>query len=255
MSGSRAMFSLKDRVVMLTGASSGLGRRCAETLCEWGATVAAVARRREELEILSKQCSGVTAFPYDLSDLEGIPHLVEAVLSSLGPIDVLINNAGSIGDSVRAENETLEYIRAIYDLNVIAPTILAQCVLPGMRERSGGSIINITSIAAHVGIARFPHASYAGTKGALRALTTAWAVQWARYGVRVNSVAPGFMENDDNRDLMSRDDIRQWVSTNSLLDRVGQADDLDGAIVFLASDASRYVTGQTVLIDGGWTAR
>jgi hypothetical protein len=186
--------------------------------------------------------------------VEQIPELIEQIESRVGPIDVLVNNAGLIGESHRAEDERLEDIRNLIEVNVIAPTILSQSVFPGMRDRGYGNIVNVTSVVADLGIARFPQASYSATKGALKALTRAWAVQWWRYGIRVNALAPGLFENSMNSEIMGLERVQKWVDERLLVKRPGHPQDLDGAILFLASEASAYMTGQTIMIDGGWSA-
>ena len=160
-----------------------------------------------------------------------------------------------IGASVRAEDETLENIRATLDVNLIAPMMLGNAVFPSMRDRGHGCIVNVTSVVAQVGMPKFPHAAYAATKGGLQSLTLAWAVQWGRYGIRVNALAPGFFENSSNSDVMGLESVQQWISQNTVFRRAGQPHDITGALLFLASDASSYMTGQTLVIDGGWTAR
>jgi NAD(P)-dependent dehydrogenase (short-subunit alcohol dehydrogenase family) len=248
------LFSLEGKNVLLTGASAGLGRSFAATLAAAGARVAAVARSEGPLKDLEAQAPGCVAFPADLAETERIPRLVAAVTDRLGPIDVLVNNAASIGTSVRAQDETLEDIRATVNVNLIAPMMLGTAVFPAMRDRGQGCIINVTSIAAQVGIAKFPHAAYAATKGGLRALTLAWAVQWGRYGIRVNALAPGFFENSTNSDVMALESVQQWINHNTVFRRAGHPQDITGALLFLASDASSYMTGQTMVVDGGWTA-
>jgi NAD(P)-dependent dehydrogenase (short-subunit alcohol dehydrogenase family) len=132
--------------------------------------------------------------------------------------------------------------------------MLAQSVFPGMRERGEGSIVNVTSMTASVGIGRFPQAVYAASKGGLEALTREWAAQWSRYGIRINNLAPGFIETEITTDVINVPKVQDWILRNSLLPRHGQPDDFDGALLLLASDAGRYITGQTILVDGGWTA-
>jgi NAD(P)-dependent dehydrogenase (short-subunit alcohol dehydrogenase family) len=247
-------FSLNGRTVLLTGASVGLGRRFAEVLGRSGALVAVVARRQDALEDLASRVPGCIPFPFDLSAVEGIPKLVEEIESRLGCIDILINNAGIIGDSRRAEDERLEDVRTLVEVNLIAPIMLAQAVFPSMSGQGYGNIVNVTSVVADLGIARFPQASYSATKGALKALTRAWAVQWWRYGIRVNALAPGLFENSMNAEMMRHERVQKWVDERLLVKRPGIPQDLDGAILFLASEASAYMTGQTIVVDGGWTA-
>ena len=131
---------------------------------------------------------------------------------------------------------------------------MGQAVFPGMRDAGNGSIINITSMTASVGIGRFPQAVYAATKGGLEALTREWAAQWSRHGIRINSLAPGFIESELTSTVINVPKVQEWILRNTLLPRHGQPEDFDGALLLLASDAGRYITGQRIVVDGGWTA-
>jgi NAD(P)-dependent dehydrogenase (short-subunit alcohol dehydrogenase family) len=191
----------------------------------------------------------------DLAEREEVIAAAAASLKALdGRVDILVNNAAYIAGGVKAEDETHEDIRRTLAVNVEAPIALAQAVFPGMRERGDGSIINITSITARVGSARFPQAVYAASKGGLEAMTREWASQWSRYGIRINSLAPGWIESELTSTVIHAPKIQEWILRNTLLPRHGQPDDFDGALLLLASDAGRYITGQTIVVDGGWTA-
>lgn len=248
-----SLFSLKGKVVLLTGASAGIGYRFAEVLTGAGAQIAVVARRADVLDELAERL-GCLAVPADLADPKEVAAIVPRVVAELGPVDVLVNNAAFIAAGVKAESESLDVIRRTVDINLVAPILLAQAVFPSMRKRGGGSIINISSIAARVGVGRFPEATYAATKGALEAITREWAAQWSRFGLRVNALAPGFTETEITQDVVHKPNIQEWILRNTLLPRHAQPNDFDGALLFLASDASAYVTGQTIVVDGGWTA-
>ena len=249
------MANLDGRVVLLTGSTGGLGRRAARALSDAGASVAAVARREDVLDRLAEEIPTLVAFPADLADLDSVAPLVAQVCDRLGRVDVLINNAAALSVNGRADTEPLTSMKANLDVNVVAPMLLAQAVFPGMKERGHGVIINVTSIVAEVGIDRFPQTSYAATKGALAVLTRAWAVQWARFGIRANALAPGFFATEMNANVVDDAATHAWVAENAPLGRVGAPPDVDGALLFLASDASAYVTGQTIVVDGGWTSR
>lgn len=248
-------FQLDGKVVLLTGASAGLGRRFAQVLTEAGARVALVARRRELLRDLEISLPGSRAFPRDLAAHESVQTLVADVEAELGAVDVLVNNAAWIAGGVRAENETLEQIHRTIAINMIAPVLLGQACWQSMSARGGGVIVNVTSMVAHVGIGRFPQATYAATKGALEALSREWAVQWSPDRIRVNCLAPGFFASEMTAPVIDDVDVQKWITRNTLIPRSGVPEDFDGALLFLASDASAYVTGQTVVVDGGWTAR
>jgi NAD(P)-dependent dehydrogenase (short-subunit alcohol dehydrogenase family) len=191
----------------------------------------------------------------DLAEREQVSDAANASLEAFdGRVDILVNNAAYIAGGVKAEEETYDDIRRTLAVNVEAPILLAQAVFPGMRERGDGSIINITSITASVGIGRFPQAVYAATKGGMEALTREWAAQWSRYGIRINSLAPGWIETELTSEVTQVPKVQDWILRNALLPRHGQPDDFDGALLLLASDAGRYITGQRIVVDGGWTA-
>jgi NAD(P)-dependent dehydrogenase (short-subunit alcohol dehydrogenase family) len=248
------LFSLEGRTVLLTGASAGLGRRFAETLSAAGATVGIVGRRAELLEEIAKENDGCVPLPFDLSHTEEVPALVAATVERLGQIDVLVNNAAYIAGGVRAEDETLEQIQQTLAVNLISPIALAQSVYPAMKARGAGVIVNVTSIVARAGIARFPQATYAASKGGLEAITREWAAQWSKHGVRVNALVPGFFESEMTSGVIHHEKVQSWILSNTIIPRHGQVADFDGALLYLCSDASSYVTGQTLVVDGGWTA-
>ena len=249
------IFDLTGKHAIVTGTSAGIGNRLARTLVLAGARVAAVARRTTELDDEASSTGRLLSINADLAEREQVH---SACLTSLeafdGQVDILVNNAAYIAGGVKAEHESYEDIRRTLAVNVEAPILLAQAVFPGMRERGEGSIINITSITASVGIGRFPQAVYAATKGGLEALTREWAAQWSRYGIRINSLAPGWIETEVNADVNDVPKVRDWILRHTLIPRYGQPDDFDGALLLLASDAGRYITGQRIVVDGGWTA-
>jgi NAD(P)-dependent dehydrogenase (short-subunit alcohol dehydrogenase family) len=249
-----SVFSLSGKSVLLTGATAGLGRRFAVTLAAAGAKVAVVGRRPELLDTLVAEAPGCVAVPGDLATPDGVHAVAEAARRAIGDPDILVNNAAYIAGGARAEDETLEQIQATLSVNLVAPILLAQAVFPAMRDRGTGNIINVTSIVAQVGIARFPQAAYAASKGGLQSITREWAAQWARHGIRVNAIAPGFVETEMTSEIIHHQKVQDWILRNTLLPRHGQPEDFDGALLFLASDASAYVTGQTIVVDGGWTA-
>lgn len=249
------MFSMQGKTALITGASAGLGQRMAITLARAGARTAIVARRRELLEKVAQQAPGMIVMPADLADSSDVSRLAAEALKELGHVDVLVNNAAYIAGGVKAEEETLEQIRTTLAVNLEAPILLAQAFVPGMRKRGGGSIINVSSIVASVGIGRFPQAAYAASKGGMEALTREWAAQWSCENIRINNLAPGFIETEMTESVIHHERVQQWILRNTLLPRHGLPQDFDGALLFLASDASSYVTGQTLRVDGGWTAR
>ena len=248
------MFGLDGRVAIVTGASSGLGAAVARTLASAGARVALVARRKERLTGLAEEIDGL-AVACDLSDLEAARTVVPAVVDGLGAPEILVNAAGSMFTEERAESEPLAAIRRTLDLNLVAPFVLAQDVFPHMRDAGRGSIVNISSISGRVGLPGIPQASYAASKMGLSGLTAELAVQWARHSIRVNTVAPGFFRSEITDVLYESERAAAYLRRNTPLPMEGSADDIVGAVLWLAGDAGRYVTGQTIVVDGGWTAR
>ena len=250
-----AAFSLENRGVLLTGASAGIGRRLAQVLVAAGARTVLVARRKQLLDELVAElgplASSITA---DLSDPEQGAAAAAQALDEVGAIEVVVNNAAYVPASVKAEEEPVGQLERAFAVNLLSPIRIVQTLFPQMRERGSGSIINISSINASHGMGRLPQAGYAATKGALSAVTREWAAQWSRYGIRVNAIAPGFTETEVTAEAFQHPKIQEWVLRNTLLPRGGQPDDYDGALLYLASDASRYVTGQILTVDGGWTA-
>jgi NAD(P)-dependent dehydrogenase (short-subunit alcohol dehydrogenase family) len=248
------MFSLEGRVAIVTGASSGLGSSVARALAGLGARVAVVARRLDRLEGLAAEVDGL-AVAADLSDLDRVGAIVPAVAAELGPPEILVNAAGSMFTEAKAEDEPLDAVRGTLGLNLMAPFLLAQGVFPHMREVGRGSIVNISSISGRVGLPGIPQASYAASKAGLSGLTAELAVQWARHSIRVNTVAPGFFRSEITNVLYDTEKSAQYLRRNTPLPIDGTAEDIIGAVVWLAGDSGRYVTGQTVVVDGGWTAR
>lgn len=247
-------FSLEDRVAVVTGASSGLGAAVARGLAAAGARVAVVARRRERLEKLAGEIGGL-AVECDLGDTNRIPEVVPQVVEKFGPPEILVNAAGNIFTRARAEDEPLEAIEKTLALNLVAPFRLCQEVFPHMKAVGRGSIVHISSISGHVGVPGIPQASYAASKLGLSGLTSELAVQWARHSIRVNTVAPGFFRSEITDELYDDEHGNAWLRRNTALPMEGSADDFIGAVLWLVSDSGRYVTGQTVVVDGGWTAK
>ena len=247
-------FDLSGRVAVVTGASSGLGEGLARALASAGATVAVVARRHDRLAALAGDIGGL-AICCDLLDLARLGEVVSRVAAELGGPEILVNAAGNRFGREPAEREPLDAIRQTLDLNLVAPFRMAQEVFPHMVAAGRGSIVNISSISGHVGVPGIPQASYAASKLGLSGLTAELAVQWARHSIRVNTIAPGFFRSEITAELYDDERGGAWLRRNTPLPVDGGVDDFTGAVLWLASDAGRYVTGQTIVIDGGWTAR
>jgi NAD(P)-dependent dehydrogenase (short-subunit alcohol dehydrogenase family) len=247
-------FRLDGKVVVVTGASSGLGHRFARVLHAAGATVVAAARRTDRLEALAEECPGLVAVTCDVSSDHDCERLIATAVDVGGHLDVLVNNAG-IGTPMPAEDEPAEQFRQVVDVNLNAVFVLSQLAGRHMIERGTGVIINVASILGLVAAAPIKQASYCATKGAVVNLTRELGAQWGRKGVRVNALAPGWFVSEMTELMWSDEPTLEFMRRNTPMARGGQEHELDGALLFLASDASTFVTGQTIVIDGGWTAR
>jgi NAD(P)-dependent dehydrogenase (short-subunit alcohol dehydrogenase family) len=220
-----------------------------------GATVVLVARRADRLADLADELPDALAVPADLADPEQRAAAVQAALDRHGRVDVLVNNAGISDGPQRAETEDPADFALAVEVNLTASFHLSRLVAPGMMERGGGSIVNVTSVHGLVASAPNRQAGYVASKTGLVGLTRELACQWATAGVRVNALAPGYFATDLTGEMIGSESGMTWIERNTPMRRIGAEHELDGALLFLASDASSYVTGQTLAVDGGWTAR
>jgi NAD(P)-dependent dehydrogenase (short-subunit alcohol dehydrogenase family) len=257
----RDLFDLRGKVAIVTGASSGLGESFARTLVSAGATVVAAARRLDRLEVLAKELDGTTpgqgsVVPVrcDVTSEDDRRLLVEIAAGITGHIDVLVNNAGMPGVP-HAEEETVDGFAALLDLNLAAGFHLAAKVAATVPKGTPLSIINISSVIGLVSTAPIGGASYAASKSGIIGLTRELAGQWGRRGIRVNAIVPGWFDTEMTDGLFTNDKSAGWVRRNTMLGRGGEPGEIDGALLFLASPASSYVTGHSLVVDGGWIAR
>jgi NAD(P)-dependent dehydrogenase (short-subunit alcohol dehydrogenase family) len=250
------LFDLSGRVALVTGASQGLGRRFAKVLAGRGAAVGLAARQLDKLAPLEREIAGsggrVASVALDVTDRSSIERAVAALESALGPIDLLINNAGTAVSKGVLEQTEADWDRVV-DTNLKGAFFAAQAVARRMVERNpkppwGGNIVNIASVLALDVVGHL--APYAASKGGLWQLTRTMALELARHDVRVNALAPGYIETEINRTFLASEAgerMRKRIPQR----RFGTPEDLDGAVLLLASDASRYMTGSILVIDGG----
>ena len=251
------LFSLTGRVAVVTGGSRGLGLEIAHGLGEAGATVVVTARRREwlqpaeeELRAAGIQAQAVTC---DVADQGQVDSLAQAVLNQHARVDILVNAAG-ISWGAAALEMPVERWRSVLDVNATGTFICCQAFGRGMVERRAGRIVNVASVAGLVGQDpdMMDAVGYTASKGAVVALTRDLAVKWARYGVSVNAVAPAFFPTRLTHGLIEQ--VEPKMAAASPMNRIGRPGELKGVVLFLSSDASSYVTGQILAVDGGMTA-
>jgi NAD(P)-dependent dehydrogenase (short-subunit alcohol dehydrogenase family) len=252
-------FDVSDRVAVITGASTGLGARFASCLAERGARVVLAARRTQRIERLAdelrKQGAQALAVTCDVTLESDVDHLVQETVGTFGRLDVFINNAGLWAGGF-AQDEHLDEFRQVLDVNLTGTFLCCQRAGRVMLEQGEGVMINISSIWG-MGSASEPNGgsvSYAASKAGVINLTRELAVQWGRSGIRVNAIAPGFFPTEINVNLFASEERLAWIRERIPIGRTGLQGELDGVLLFLASNASSYVTGQTIFVDGGWSA-
>ena len=249
------VFDLTGQRAIVTGASRGLGRHFALTLARAGAQVALAARGIDRLATAVKAIEELggcaVAVQVDVADRESIGECVETAENTFGPINILINNAGIAVTKPMLEH-TEEDWDSVLDANLKGVWLMAQEVARRMvRREQSGSIINIASVLGERGIAQLP--GYCASKGGIINLTRAMAVELAPHGIRVNTIAPGYIETDMNRQFFATQAGQRLIKRIPQR-RLGQVEDLDGVLLLLASDASRYITGSVITVDGGQSA-
>jgi gluconate 5-dehydrogenase len=254
----RALFDLTGRVAIVTGGSRGLGLEIAQGLAEAGAKVVITGRRRQWLDPAEQQLRAagaeVLAVEADVADADGVARTVQATLDRFGQVDILVNNAGLSWGS-----PSLDYPRDKWDLtiavNLTGVWLMSQACAPHMIARGGGKIVNVSSITGQVGLDPEIQdtVAYAASKGGVDALTRDLAVKWARHNINVNAIAPGYFPTRMTDGLIR--DVGEQMAALSLFNRLGREGELKGAVVFLASEAASFITGQVLNIDGGTTIR
>ena len=244
-------WGLHGRIAMVTGASAGLGARFARVLHGAGAFVVATARRADRLAELTTECGErMETIAGDITDPEHRHKLMER-LRALGRLDVLVNNAG-ICDEGPIEEQSLDDLLRVIDVNLVSVLDLCRLTAPLLMASPAASVINIASIYGIVS-SRGPMAAYNTTKGALINLTRQLAAQWGERGVRVNALAPGYFPTEMTG-FLADPAFERSIRKHTLLARTPALEEIDGPLLFLASAASSYMTGQVLVVDGGWTA-
>ncbi|MBM3215330.1 SDR family oxidoreductase [Candidatus Poribacteria bacterium] len=250
-------FRLDGRVAIVTGGSKGLGEAMALGLAEAGANVTITSRHLDECEAVATSISAATGrdvlpLQADVTSPDEVGGMAQETLDRFGRIDILVNNAG-----VNVRTSTLELSlddwQRVIDINLTGPLLCAQAVLPTMLEQKHGRIINMSSILGAVGLAS--RSPYTATKGGLLNMTRAWGLEYAGTGVTVNAVCPGPFDTPMNRPLTQNPEAYQAFLSKIPMGRWGDTVELASVIVFLASDASSFMTGSALFVDGGWTAQ
>ena len=248
------LFGLKGKVALITGGSRGLGKAMAVGLARAGADVAVVGRKRNQDVIDQITACGVRGkfYEFDLGNIEGIPELVRGVKNDFGKIDILVNNAG-----VQSRHKAVDFPKKDWDfvinVNMNAVFFLCQEVGRLMLAQGRGKIINIASVLSFQGGLTVP--AYAASKGAVAQFTKSLANEWAGQGINVNCIAPGYMDTEMNTALLADSTRSRQIMERIPAGRWGKPEDMAGTVIYLASNASDYVNGSIIVVDGGWMGR
>ena len=252
---SRDLFDLTGKVAIVTGSTKGIGRAMVQGLAEAGANVV-VSSRKQELcdevaaEVRASTGVDVLGLACHVGDWDGIPAFVDAVVERFGTIDVLVNNAGINPAPTTVSAMTIEYWRKMFNVNLEGPLRMAQQVAPVMRDNGGGSIVNIVTMAAYSGGSNV--CAYGSSKAGLINLTKSMAQEWAPWKVRVNALCPGPFDTEMvNGAERVRPGFIEMIANGTLMKRVADASEIIGPVLYLASDASSYVTGDEISVSGG----
>ena len=250
---------LKDKVAMVTGASRGIGRGIAQAFAGEGARVAALARTEDDLQdtvaMLEGDAGSHLAVTCDVTDPEQIASALDRVRTGLGGLDVVVNNAGRRQKFSRIHNLDVDEWRMAIEANLSSVFYVSQAAATSMIAQGSGSIVNIASVAGPVAFARI--GAYSAAKAGVIALTKVMAVEWAEFGIRTNAVAPGWTESTMNYELRTdpaNHELFESIRDQTLFKRFGVPSEIANAVLFLAGTAGSYITGETLIVDGGWVA-
>lgn len=250
------LFNLRDKVALVTGAGKGLGKSMALALSESGAHVAVVSRTQSDIEATAQEIreSGVKAVPIvaDVTKQEDVARMVEKVFSELKTIDILVNNVGTYVFGHCLES-SLEDWHKILEINLTSTYLCSKAVGKHMVERQRGKIINVSSALGVFGAGG--STAYCASKGGVIQLTRALAIEWAKYNIMVNSIAPYSMETEMTKTMLEDEKVKKAIISKIPMKRIGKPSDLSGVVVFLASKASDYITGQVIFVDGGFSVQ
>ena len=250
-------FDLTGKVAIITGGATGIGRGIAEGLADAGASIVIAARRLKKCEEACKEIKArtrVKTYPHqcDITNRPQIEQLVEDVIKEFGHIDVLVNNSGTGGSEKPILKMTEQDWNSVIDTNLKGVFTLSRAVVSKMVERNeGGKIINVASVGALIGWANM--SAYCASKGGCLQLTKAMALEWVRYNVQVNAILPGYFETPMNTEFFSTEAGKKAVKMSNPMSRVAQIGEIKGAAILLASNASSFMTGSAVVVDGGHT--
>ena len=250
-----ARFDLSGKVALITGGGRGLGRTFATALASAGADIAVASRTKSDLEatvaLVEQEGRQAQVVVADVTDPADVQAMVHTVLERFGRLDILVNNAGMNIRKNVTDYEVTEWDQ-VMNLNLRGYFLVARAVAAHMKQRGSGRIINITSILASIGLPN--QGAYAGSKGAVTQLTKVLAIELARSGVTVNALAPTYFETELTRPLYEDPERKAFIEERTPMGRWGQPEELEGAIIFLASDSSGFITGHSLVVDGGWLA-
>lgn len=250
----------EGQIALVTGAASGNGQAIAEKLLAEGAQVALVDVNADALDKVCAPYENALPVVADVTELDSMLEAVRRTEEAFGGLDVLVNNAGIVRGSAFDDLEPSEW-EEVFRVNSTGPFLASKAAVPAIRRTldrkpgSTGAVVNITSVEAHIVISSsgHPQIHYNASKGALLMFTKGLAIEAASSGIRVNAVAPGFIETPFTSKVLANPEVRQWLLDRTPMGRIGRPEDVANAVSFLASESASFVTGTTLLVDGGWT--